>query len=603
MFRDGLRLRAITATDGRPSDAVLLDALTALAESAVSSTASDKPRQETSSYTRGAHLHLTRLAAEIGVPATAEKLLGTAQRLRTSWASTVTPPAVCALVAGLVQELADGIDDLVVADLAAGSGALLAALLLGGGKPRAVQAAESAEELRELLRLRLRCHRFTDPVIVPDAMGPEPPFTDADVVLADPPFHPSEKAESHDHPLRWAERIVDCLGPGGYGFAVMPEWSLYTTSRGGITPAVVRVRDALLRRRCLRAVIQLPRRVHPFLTGSELALLILTPGGGAPTITMCDADRIAVRHGAPGRAGWIAAWARETARLIGRARDRAAHPELCRDFRPDHLLDDRPLLPSLRLAPVAGAADHLDTTAISRQAAAVAFAPEPVSVAEWLSRLETAPRVTPVHHERLGNLIRSGQIRLLPGHRIPLGRLGTRGQRVYGREELTGERAVGDRRIDPLVLADYPAASVTEPGDVVVLPEDGLRAVVDEAGGSVLLFPVQGLRIRAYGELRGPNAQALGREARLRLRPHQLAAMISSRRNARRARGSLVRRVDLHSLEIPVLSPEETAELDHVMRDLALHTENLKRRLAAIERLGTDLAAGVADGALTLRVR
>ncbi|VEI88996.1 Uncharacterised protein [Nocardiopsis dassonvillei] len=167
---------------------------------------------------------------------------------------------------------------------------------------------------------------------------------------------------------------------------------------------------------------------------------------------------------------------------------------------------------------------------------------------------------------------------------------------------MLGEIPVGQRRISPLVLAEYPSALVTEPGDVILLFDERLRTVVDQAGGSVLLFPVQALRIRAYGDLRKPMSMELGRASSVRIWPHQLAAVLSAGRNARRGRGSLVRRADLEGVEIPVMSPTEAKLFDDAMREHAAEVERLRRQLTAMEDLGAVLASGVADGALSVQL-
>jgi type I restriction-modification system DNA methylase subunit len=114
-----------------------------------------------------------------------------------------------------------------------------------------------------------------------------------------------------------------------------------------------------------------------------------------------------------------------------------------------------------------------------------------------------------------------------------------------------------------------PRPVVTEPGDVIVSPASGkLRALVDEHGGHVLAYPLQGLRFRADW-----------------LDPHVAAAFLESPRNRRFATGTTYgyARVDLRELELPVL-PLEEARLLREMLDQLSSTEREAGAMAASAR-------------------
>jgi hypothetical protein len=196
------------------------------------------------------------------------------------------------------------------------------------------------------------------------------------------------------------------------------------------------------------------------------------------------------------------------------------------------------------------------------------------------------------------------QVRLVPltaiatvrgGHRISRDDitdvdLGTSGTAVIGSEELRGERAVRSRWIDNLALAKYESAQTTERGEVIVLAEGGLWATVDQTGGHLVLAPVQVVRLRPERPDRpGPP-----------MRPTLLARLLTSPRNVGRESGSLVRRVDLRALELPVLTEDEVVALDAYFADLDRRRSDLAVKMDALAQLDRALSAGIADGVLAV---
>lgn len=590
LFRTNLLLNAVTSLS-LPVEQIAEEALRAIAG-------------ETSGTAPEVVEAVGPLVERLGTADAAERVLSSVARMGARWAPLETPPCVGALVAALHQALVDGVTGQTVLALHAGTGGMLATLL-ATGSPLAATAVVPDARLRELLRLRLACHGLS--ATVHDSIETAD-LREVDTVVVDPPFQPSEHSDSIDHPLVWAERAVEHLSVDGLAYMVVPEWTLTRTGRGSIPPTA-RVRDRLLRQRCVRKIIQLPRRVHPHRPGAELVLLVLgAPGSAGGTVVLCDAARIAELQGRKGggfrERARVAPWVEETVALVCAAHTAPPRPELCRAVAVRELLDGKSVLPSRRLSPRLPPSEHADRLAGARRAATLALADSSGPARTWLDRLQVVERRSPapLEYVRLDQLLGSGQLRLLPGHRIEERDLGADGQPVYGREELLGEREVGERRIDPIRLADYPAALLTEPGDVVVLFEERMRAVVDDVGGSLLLWPVQGLRITAYRKLRGPTAKQLNWGEDLRVRPHQLAAMLRGGRNVRRGRGALARRPDLEGVELPVLSPQEAKLFDEAMAEHARQVDRLRRQLAALEKLGEALASGVADGALSVRL-
>jgi hypothetical protein len=140
---------------------------------------------------------------------------------------------------------------------------------------------------------------------------------------------------------------------------------------------------------------------------------------------------------------------------------------------------------------------------------------------------------------------------------------------------------------------------VTERGDVFLLTEHGIRTRVDDAGGCVLLAPVQGLRIAAYRPFLA--GEVLAEE--LWMRPQPLAQLLAAPRNQQRSSGSLVRRVSVRDMDLPELPYAEVAELEAVLTETERQRAQVRRQLNALDDLALRLAAGVADGDVALRRR
>lgn len=556
------------------------------------------------------------LVGELGSPgAAADAVLRLAERLESDLTMDTTPPAVAELMsmlAGPVGLVSTGPDHPTVINLCAGIGELLFALDSVRGR-RGIVGVEPDPLRRKLLLYRLFAHHCTAVDICARAeeldtlspraqrefdLDPDHPWgiPSADLVLADPPYAAGERELDEGGPLGWALEAVHRLNPGGRGLVVVPSWTL-SRPRGTTPTPSARMREELLSRDAVTAIIQLPRRIHPFRTGAEHALLVLRDEAAPEDrgrVLLVDADRIARRVGG--------AWTAYVAEVLDTGRspveeEAGYFPVSAAGPRAEALLDGRSILPAHRLASKEQGLDHFSATLDARREAAVALP----RLKEWIGNLGVAKRSQdgPVAHRRVGEHLRAGQLRLLAGHRIRESDIGDAGLMVIGREEMLGALPLGRRRIALEDLAQYPQAVTTERGDVFLLTEHGVCTRVDDAGGCVLLAPVQGLRIVAYRK----HLAGKVRSDELWMRPHPLARLLAAPRNQQRGSGSLVRRVSVRDMDLPELPPEEVAELEAILAETDRHRAEVRRQLEALDTLGRRLAAGVADGDLALRRR
>ncbi|GAA1217778.1 hypothetical protein [Rhodoglobus aureus] len=176
----------------------------------------------------------------------------------------------------------------------------------------------------------------------------------------------------------------------------------------------------------------------------------------------------------------------------------------------------------------------------------------------------------------LGSLAGSRHVRCLSGARLASEDLQADiGYAVIGVDELTGQVEVGARRIDRLVLAaEYPAARLTEPGDVVFCTSPHPKAFVDAAGFSVVRYPARILRIN--------SSDPAGLVSEL------LASDIAEQ-SSREWKRWLVRRV----------VPAERAGLAQALESVASERAVLAERMRTLVDLENLLVGGVVAGTLT----
>jgi hypothetical protein len=619
-FRQGLRMRRLVALkhEGESAERLITGAMAAVAMAGEGDNwVPEFLPAELREDIRGADPQVVRaardLVSELGAAGAADAVLGLAERLESDLAMDTTPPVLAELIGSLAGSVMAGPEQPSVINLCAGLGELLFAL--DGISGRTEAAAVEPDPLRRKLllyrlfaygntRVNLCAHSEDLDTLRPlgqrEFTSDEDPwgFPAADIVLADPPYAPGERARDEDGPLSWALEAVRRLKPGGRGYVVVPSWTL-TRPRMPSTTAAVRMREELLAQDAVSAIVQLPRRIHPFRTGAEHALLVLRCDP-APAdrgrVLLVDADRIARRVGGE--------WTSYVTELVRGGRppltEEAGYARVSAGPRSGALDDGRSLLPAHRLAPPEKGLDHFEAVGDARREA---FAALP-QLKDWIGDLGVGKRTGELRHRKVDEHLKAGQLKLLSGHRLRESDIGDAGLVVVGREEMLGALPVGRRRIALEDLAQYPQAMTTERGDVFLLTEHGVHARVDDAGGCVLLAPVQGLRIAAYRTY--VTELAKGKPVRpesLWIRPHPLAQLLSAPRNQGRVSGSLVRRVSLRDMDLPELPPEEIEELEAVLAEADRYRTEVRRQLDALDTLADRLAAGVADGALALRRR
>ena len=472
----------------------------------------------------------------------------------------------------------------MVYDPAAGGGTLL--LRVGQiGAPIRVLAADRDPDILRLLRQRFACHDVEVEFAVQDSLR-APGWPGVDLVVTDPPFVGSDMTVSEKRRAAagqlfpWLRQAVGQLVPGGLAVVLAPAWLL--TRTGGEDP-VARLRDSLVKQNVLRAVIQLPRLSHPFRTGTELVVLMLTnpiPGETTTTVLVCCAER------APQDGMNIGAMVRQMLAGDGSF----LPPDVACEIPRADTSRQRSLLPA-----------HVLSAAV----ASGGYAGRMAAVMRRLDQSRSAEQVrspgateldTPRHLTTIGEHISKGQLRVFSGFRVPAVAIGFGEVRVIGEPELTGRASIGQRRVHEGALASIQRVKLTERGDLVVLPVAPLRAIVDKTGGSLVQSPAQLLRILPGSRDGLDSGTCTGPW----ITPTVLAALLEAPRNKGRVSGSRVLRDDLAAMELPDIPIDEVYRLDHALRGLAVLRQQATERLAALDELSEALRSGVADGMLAV---
>jgi len=465
-----------------------------------------------------------------------------------------------------------------VFDPAVGEGGFLLAASRRTSRDSVFYGQEMNRSAWRITRQRLLLNGVDAMIALGDSLI-EDAFPDlrADVVYCDPPYgavprwHDDVWADarwvfgippSKTADYAWIQHVVHHLAPAGRGYAMLPAGTLF---RRGLE---TEIRRELVRRGAVEAIVSLPAGTAQH-TNVPLALWILR----RPTAGSEPAPVLFIDGGATGSSkgggldeqlsaeitGTVAEWrtSGEVAERDGRLARAVPIVEL--------LATDANLLPSRWVH----AASPVDST-VRRQEFAAAVARleqgrealiQKSSDFERLSDDLFSPTSwTPVRH-----LLASGFAEVIRGVRVRPEECKDAGVRAIRTQDV---RAGIDQAEDPCFVdpdSMRPRPVLTKPGDIIVSPGGGKPlAVVDAAGGLVLVYPLQALRIK--GEL-------VDRQV--------LAAFLESPRNRRFVAGTTYgyARLDLGELEVPMLPKEEAQRLGATLQRIRAY-EDLAKELA-----------------------
>ncbi|WP_198668280.1 hypothetical protein [Streptomyces triticisoli] len=393
-------------------------------------------------------------------------------------------------------------ESLVLADPHARAGDLLAALLddTDDRERVTVLAADPDDRLARITRRRLLLAGVSE-LDLDVQTGPdlEEHLADPDLVVTQLPYRPGEN-RSVLTALAEVEYVADLLRPGCTALVLGPADALVDELKD---TEASQLRSALLRGNVVESVIALPGGVLPFRPGYRPALWTLTRGPvpeaeGKVLLADISSDQLTadVRMRL---AEDVLLWRAEGFRALdghdpryGRVisiadLDRAFGGPLTPPAPPASAIWSDKVIE--RPALIAEAEARLERATADARAYEDEQGPYRGGV---LRRVDRLPRRT-----TLGGLIADRRVTRLPGHRVDDRHLTADGHHaVLGPEEITGERPVGARRIDRLVLAaEYNRVALTEPGDVVYTLTPRLGLYVDHDGFSVVAFPARVLRV------------------------------------------------------------------------------------------------------------
>lgn len=502
----------------------------------------------------------------------------------------VTAP-LATLMAGLsgAREHAERYGAVHVVDPAAGLGDLLIAVLdqLDEDVEVTVAANERDPVLARLLRRRLAVSGLPDAEWAVTA-GPDLPDSgaDPDVLVTRLPYLPKERRHQEDH-LASVARHAERLAPGRTAVVLGPE-DLLT---GALPPyhRAFRTRKRLLDDGWVEAMVHLPGGMMPYRPGYETALWVLRQEEESPwrdRVLLADvADRplaavvddLVVDVTTWRREGYLPEQHHRAYGAQVRATDLARHRVRLTTRRPPRVLDQAPERAVARAVELEVALDP--ATADDR--------PAPLR-----SGLEVRPTPLSVTRDTIAVLRRERALKVRPGTRLDPRHVAREGHhRVIGAAELTGERPVGSRRVDRLVLAErYPRAALTEPGDVVVTLTPRLGVYLDQEGFAVVEFPARALRILPDGAGR--------------FTPRVLAALLAALPQAGyptdRAAGAVRPPARLDDVQLPKLPSAEVARLEELLAAAEARKERARREIETVDELCRIATTGLVHGRLTL---
>jgi len=520
-----------------------------------------------------------------------EQIMAARRRLKAAdlYADSVVPE-LTRLIAGIcgAKERARRPGPYTVTDLDAGAGDLLASVAhtVGQDQLPIFTGAESDFRLARLVRRRLIVHgvpqedmdiRIADEL--PDEAG------DPDIIITQVPY-----AAGKDRP---AHRVLDMVGDVsvrlGLGCSAVVLGPADVLA-GGLRPysPAERTRSKFLTSGMVEAVIRLPGGLAPFRPGYEMALWVLTADQDARwpgRILLADMSRRELTAEA------VEALTEDVITWRRSGYHPSAHTPV---FAVQHRISDltdppRPLIadrrPSAREFAVESPARVARVTQLEaeldRAAAHATAERRPV----WTG-VAAGPR-TPPRSAAIGTLSRAGRLVIKQGARLRDIDVITNGHHlVLGSREVLAQTRRGDRTIDRAVLARYPRAQLTHPGDVVVTMAPDFGAVVDHQGLAVVEYPARILRI--------PEAE------QAQFTPRVLAALLTAGGGGSRPPRAVRPAQRLEDHRVALLSPAEVRMLDALLKELGERERLARLELGQLSELRDITTAGLIDGTLVL---
>ncbi|MER5480849.1 hypothetical protein ABT026_28310 [Streptomyces sp. NPDC002734] len=355
-----------------------------------------------------------------------------------------------------------------------------------------------------------------------------------------------------------------------------------------------RLRRSFLEPGLLKAAISLPDGVFPSRPGYRTAVwvlarvakeertgLVLLADYSAQPLTEPVLDRLAEDIAIWRAAGWKADPRHEPRHAaIVRAADLDGRPGT--PFTPQHRT--RATRHTRTVAERPAVIADLERRLTELHERAQARAPHPAAQAVM------RPESDPVRRTTVMQLLHARRLRRRPGHRFAAEHLTERGHyTVLTPEEVLGTARVGGRRLDRgVLLTAYEHAQFTEPGDLVVTAHPRFGVYVDMEGTSLVAAPARILRVH-------PDADPP-------VRPRVLAAQLrAAAAEHARTSGAVRASRAIEDLLIPDLSAAEADLYETVLAQIEGRAALLREQTAALDDLSRVLAAGMADGTLTVQ--
>lgn len=388
-----------------------------------------------------------------------------------------------------------------------------------------------------------------DPGLHADVVIAEPPFAmrmDVDSRLTDPRFFNFGAPPANNADTAWLQHAIAHLTDTGRAFIITPHGPLF---RGGVEG---QIRTEILRQGCVEAIVGLPGGMAAH-TSIPLALWVLRrPNDENSDVLFVDASDVddAEMH--------VARWLSDESALAGVPHVRVPVGDV--------VDDEAQLTPQRWLATDERSADDVQA----------AFATATTAMRDATQTLtDTSGRITFTQHApsrtlTVKELIREGVIERVR-HRAPRNPDGDL------KNAIVGARAITARTLPAPPPADLldDGMDLTEPSDILVLAQAGIRALVDDDGGHVLAPVIEQVRVLK------PDV----------VDPHYLAAMLSGSWNTRFLVGTTIQRAKLTDLEVPLVPMDDQK---HLVTALA-EVEGLRNAAETIAEASETLSANLTD--------